>query len=317
MNVHLSVVTSIVMLLALILLAMALRHRGLLHEEQGHTFSALVTKVTLPSLVFLSLLRSDLAWREAELALAMAVVTLACLALGWGLAAALRLERAQRGAVVLVSGFGSSSLLGFALVSRVFPADHAALGEAAILSGLGVQPLLFTLGVMIALYYGSEAGAATGRWSALRGYLTSPVFIAFGAGLLGGALRSGVQAGPVAESVLDAIQVAGAANTFLVTLAVGLMLHLEGLREVLGVLAGVAAIKLLAMPALLAGPAAGIATAPWQLDVLVLEGAMPSAMLSVVFCRSYGCDSRLAARLVLATTLLSAVTAPLVFEWLA
>lgn len=317
MNVHLSVVTSIVMLLALILLAMALRQRGLLREEQGHTFSALVTKVTLPCLVFLSLLRSDLAWREAELAIAMAVVTLACLALGWVFAAALRLDRAQRGAIVLVSGFGSSSLLGFALVSRVFPSDQAALGEAAILSGLGVQPLLFTLGVVIAMYYGAASGQTPQRWSALRGYLTSPVFLAFGAGLLGGALRTGAAAGPVAESVLDAIQVAGAANTFLVTLAVGLMLHLEGLRDVLGLLAGVAAIKLLAMPALLAGPASGIATAPWQLEVLVLEGAMPSAMLSVVFCRSYGCDARLAARLVLATALLSAVTAPLVFEWLA
>lgn len=316
MNVHLSVVTSIVMLLTLILLAMALRRRGLLHEEQGHLFSSLVTKVTLPALIFLSLLRSDIAWRETELAAAMAVVTLVCLALGWLFAAALGLEAPRRGAVVLVSGFGSSSLLGFALIARVFPSDNQALGEAAILSGLGVQPLLFTLGAVIAMYYGAGQESSGRRWSALRGYLTSPIFLAFVAGLAGGALRTG-GAGPVGESVLDAIQVAGGANTFLVTLAVGLLLHLEGLRDVLGVLLGVVAIKLLAMPALLAGPASGIATAPWQVEVLVLEGAMPSAMLSVVFCRSYGCDARLAAKLVLATTLLSAVTAPLMFEWLA
>ncbi|WP_169745669.1 AEC family transporter [Sulfurovum lithotrophicum] len=39
----------------------------------------------------------------------------------------------------------------------------------------------------------------------------------------------------------------------------------------------------------------------WQLQVLLLEAAMPSAMLSVVLAKRYGCDANLAAKLVFIT----------------
>ena len=70
------------------------------------------------------------------------------------------------------------------------------------------------------------------------------------------------------------------------------------------------------MPTLLWLPTQSMDLAAWQLDVLVLEGSMPSAMLAVVLCSSYGGDAKLASRLVFATTVLSVGTVPVVFEFL-
>jgi len=44
---------------------------------------------------------------------------------------------------------------------------------------------------------------------------------------------------------------------------------------------------------------------------------MPSAMLSVVLASSYGCDAKLASKLVFTTTLGSSITVPLMFRLLA
>ncbi|WP_294956080.1 AEC family transporter, partial [Sulfurovum sp.] len=46
----------------------------------------------------------------------------------------------------------------------------------------------------------------------------------------------------------------------------------------------------------------------WQLQVLLLEAAMPSAMLSVVLTQQYGCDAKLAAKLIFITLIGSLVT---------
>jgi predicted permease len=50
----------------------------------------------------------------------------------------------------------------------------------------------------------------------------------------------------------------------------------------------------------------------WQMQVLILEASMPSAMLSVVLANRYGCDAELAAKLVFATLIASLFTATLV-----
>jgi predicted permease len=108
-------------------------------------------------------------------------------------------------------------------------------------------------------------------------------------------------------------KVMGQANTFLVTLTVGLLLQLRFPGKILLAAALVASIELLVMP-LLAWPAArGLGPSEWQLEVLLLEAGMPSAMLAVALCSCYGCDDRLAASLVLAATTLSVVTLPAIF----
>ena len=145
MDIHLRVVSSILVLLVLICFAMLLRRVGLLSERDGEIFSKLITKITLPALIFVSMSRTELYWAEFELAGFMALATLICLALGWLVGRLVRADAPAMGAIVLCSGIGASSLLGFPLIAQVFPHHNEAMAEAVVLSSLGVQPILYTL----------------------------------------------------------------------------------------------------------------------------------------------------------------------------
>jgi predicted permease len=154
MTEDLRAVTAIAVLLALILLAQLLKRFGLLEEAHGKVISRLVTHVTLPAIVLVSLSSSRILWDELELALIMLSAGLICLALGRLIARLLRLDRPQTAAVILTSGFANASMLGFALVAQVFPGDRPELTEAVMLSGIGSQPAIFLLGTLIAIHFG-------------------------------------------------------------------------------------------------------------------------------------------------------------------
>lgn len=315
MDVQLRIVSSIVILVALICFAMLIRRVGLFAEEDGKVFSKLITSVTLPALIFVSLARTELVWDDGILALIMIGVTIICLILGWVVGRVLRLERAQLGPVILVTGFGSSSLLGFALIQEVFPDNDHMLAEAAIISGLGVQPILFTAGALIALYYGDQMEKTGNPYRFALRYFRSPIFLAMISGIAAALILDG-RTHPVVKSILDGLDVVGSANTFIVTLAVGLLLQLDRLREVVRIAIGVGAVKLIVMPVLLWGATLAFALPVWQVQVLVIQGAMPSAMLAVVLSSAYGCDGKLASKLVLATAIPAIVTVPILFALL-
>ncbi len=313
MDIHFRIVSSIIVLLLLICFAMLLRRVGLLDEDDGEIFSRLITNVTLPALIFVSMARTELHWAELELAGFMAIATLICLALGWVFGRLLKADAPAMGAIVLCSGIGSSSLLGFALISQVFPHHEAAMAEAVVISSLGVQPILFTLGPLIALYYGSTDAAPEGRLKSAIKYFYSPIFLSFISGITI-TLVFGVIEHPTFKSVLDGIHVLGAANTFMVTLAFGLLLRLEALRATIVVAAGVGVVKLIIMPLVLWIQEHTLDLKDWQVDVLVLEGAMPASTLAVILCSAYGCDARLGSKIVFFTTIASIVTVPLLFQ---
>ena len=313
MDIHFRIVTSIVVLLALISFAMVLRRIGLLDERDGAIFSKLITNVTLPAMIFVTMARVELHWAELELAGFMVIAILICLALGWVVGRLLKADAPAMGAIVLCSGIGSSSLLGFALIAQVFPQHDAAMAEAVVISSLGGLPILFLLGPLIALYYGSMDAAPAGRLKSALSYFYSPIFLSFVAGI-GITLTFGVIEHPAYKSFLDGVHVLGAANTFMVTLAFGLLLRFEAVRAMLVIAAGVGIVKLIIMPVVLWLQQHALDLEDWQIDVLVLEGAMPSSTLAVILCSAYGCDARLGSKIVFFTTIASVITVPMLYE---
>jgi len=304
---------SIAVLLGLICIASFLRHKGIVKEEHGGAFAKLVTHVTLPALIFISLASTTIQWSETWLALIMFIAELLALGLGWLGAKALRLDRASTGAMVLVSGFGSSSLLGYALISQVFPGNTAAMTEAVVVSEIGVGPALFTLGTMIAIYYGSETASPGARLRAALTFFRSPIFISVVAGLAWSTLKLPTD-GPVMGTLVQGLSVAGDANTLMVTLLVGVLLKFQGIGSVAVTGFVVAANKLILKPIMIWLPTLFFTFPTWEIHVLVLEAAMPSALLTVALSRTYGCNAGLASRMVFFTTVLSAVTIPVMFR---
>ena len=315
MDLHARIVSSIAILLALIGFAALLRRTGLVTERHGEIFSKLITRITLPALILFSLARTEVRLTDVELALIFAGATLVCLILGWLIARSLRLDSARRGAVILAAGFGNSSMLGFALVNEAFPADDAALTEAAVLSSIGVQPLVFTLGALIAMYYGTRETSPGSRIAHTPRYFRSPIFLAFAGGIAYSVLL-GPMENPVFASVMDGVHIVGAANTFLVVMTVGLMLDPRGMGTIVPIALLVAVVKLVLMPILAWLPTQTMALPEWQTQVQVLEASMPCGLLVVVLASAYGCDARLASRLVVATTTAAVITVPIAFELL-
>lgn len=312
MDVSLRAVSSILIVLAIVSLVVGLRKSGFLEVRYKDVFSTLVTHVSLPALIVVSLIEAELEWAEIEIAGLMLAATLVCLGLGWLIARSFTLAGPSRGAVILATGFGSSSLLGFALISEVFPGDSDAMAEAVILSGLGVQPLLFTLGAMIAGYYGEVGGRGPSATQAMLAFLISPLCLAMVVGFALSFILNADHLHPVVASAVDGLRVAADANTMLVMLAVGLCLQFERFGQILRLAAAVGAVKLFVLPALLALGGNLFDFEAWQVEVMLLEGAMPSGMLAVVLCNAYGAHAKLAAQLVFATTVAAIVTVPIV-----
>jgi len=300
METYLHTLISILILGLLILLVVQLRKIGLLKEENGILFSKLVTHVTLPALIFSALASAAIEWDYVYLFLLMFLSEIVLLGIAWLVGKVLKLGQKQMGSFLLVSAFGSSALLGYALIVELFPDNAAALAEGAFVSELGVGLALFTLGVMIAIYYGREKGEHFSLKTGALLFFKSPIFIAIVLGLLWSFSPLGTK-GMLITPLFEAIHIIAKANTFLVALTVGVLLNFSSLRNIVKVAVAAVMIKLILSPLLVYFPATLLSLEAWQLQVLLLEAAMPSAMLSVVLAKQYGCDAKLAAQLVFIT----------------
>jgi predicted permease len=176
-----SLLQSLAILVGLILIALLLRSRGIITVEQKPIFGKLVTDLALPALIFTSLSRQALVMSELKAVEIMMLSLFSCMFLAWVVGRALRLDPARLGAFVMVAAFGSSSTLGYALISQTFPNNPSALSEAVVISELGVGIPIFTVGVAVAIFFGRQESSSP--MEGLRTFLTSPIFAALMLGL--------------------------------------------------------------------------------------------------------------------------------------
>ena len=310
---YLHTLTSILILGIVILLVVWLKERGLLKEENGVLFSKLVTQVTLPALIFDALARSTFEWQYVVLFVYLFLTELLLLAIAWSAGKLLKLSSAQMGSFLLVSAFGSSALLGYALIVELYPHNTAALMEGVFVSELGVGLPLFTIGVMVMMYYGQKEKSTNTPLHGAMLFFRSPIFLAIVFGLLWSFSPLGIK-GILITPLFEATHIIAKANTFLVALTVGALLNFSSMRQIAGMAFAAVVIKLILSPLFIFLPASMLTLDNWQMQVLLLEAAMPSAMLSVVLAKQYGCDAKLAAKLVFITLFASLFTVPLMIN---
>lgn len=308
MNTYLHTLTSILVISLVILLVVFLRKRCIVQQENGMLFSQLVTRVTLPALIFDALSNASIEWQYLLLFLYMFLSEMILLLLAWSFGKLMKLERKQMGSFLLVSAFGSSALLGYPLIIELFPNNAAALAEGTFISELGVGLPLFTIGIMISMHYGQEEHEDNSLFSSAVLFFKSPIFISIVIGLFWSFSSLGTK-GILLTPLFEAIHIIAKANTFLVALTVGVLLNFSSLKNIVWLALAAVFIKLILSPLLVYLPASMLSLETWQLQVLLLEASMPSAMLSVVLANRYGCDAKLAAQLVFITLIVSLFTA--------
>ncbi|MBN1323011.1 MAG: AEC family transporter [Methanotrichaceae archaeon] len=308
MSLYLSLIQAMIVILGLVFVGLILKRRGVISPDDRVIFGRLTTDLALPALIFVTLARQNI--QEGELAAVwiMAVSLLSCMALAWIVGRALGLLAGQLGAFILVASFGSSSTLGYALISQTFT-DPAALGEAVIISELGVGIPIFTVGVAVAIYFGQGRGGSI--QSSFKAFLKSPIFISLILGLAVALLHLNWGEFPltILTRILDLL---GGTLAIFVSLAVALMLRPIPFRSLAPLILAAAAIKLLAKPLLAFALARAELLDPLDMEILLIETAMPSGTVAAVLADRYGCDGGLASALLIATFAVSLITIPLI-----
>lgn len=305
-------ISAVGVTVAIYIIALLLKRLGVLDQDHSMILAKVVTDVCLPAMVFYGLASESIELDQLEPALVMLGLELTAVGLAWGVTSILGFERSRQGAVVFCSAFGSSTFLGYSIIMQMYPGNQAALGEAVLISEIGVGYPIFILGPVLAAFFGSGRSG----WKSSLGFFRTPVFYALIAGITWGTLGLPGTEGTYSAPLFHLADVLSGGLTPLAILSVGLLFVRPKFRSILLPLAVVIALKLILKP-LLAGAAASVLGLQdlWH-DVLVILAAMPPAVLGVVFLKRFGGDAQLASALLLTATLTSVLTIMAVF-WVA
>ncbi len=272
---------------------------------EGRTLGRLLFYLATPSLVLRSLYQTQIDFAAMQrLALVVFCVMAVGGATGWLLSAGR--SRSDRVAVTLTSFVGNNGNMGI-------PISFFALGEV----GLALGTLYYvvssflsnTIGAMLASFGGSS-GDTTWR-QALRQTVRVPVLYAALAGLALNRLQVELPlplfravdllADAAIPGMLVLLGVQLRATTFATTLA--------GRRSLALV---PAAARLLVTPLVAVGLCALLGIAGAERGVLILQSAMPTAVMATVLATEFDASPRLVATIIFATTVLSLLTLPVV-----
>lgn len=287
-----------------------LRYRGVLTESHAPVISRMITDVVLPALIFYKMSDVSPTRHQVDAAIAMMGSELIVGVTAWAIGRYLiGFNRFALGAFILASTFGSTSMMGTALIQIVFPNNSEALAAGITVAQIGVGVPNNTIGVLIALWFGIH-NTKINLTQIFKTFILNPSVIAFSGGLLW-SLFSLPRTGFLLTIVFGALQFSGISLTFLVALLTGLTMK-KMKREDFGFPLFACATLLLVVQPIIAYELDAITGNIESMTsiLLLLLGAMPASPLVIAFSVRYGCDVDLAAKLVVSTCIMSIVTLP-------
>ncbi|MFN8108818.1 MAG: AEC family transporter [Thermoleophilia bacterium] len=296
--------------LVLIVAGAALRRAGLLREEHAQALVNIVLYLAMPALVFLILARADL---RADLLLAPVaawVGHVVLMVLAAGIARARHMDRPRMGAFLTAIAVGNTGFFGLPLIAASGPGFS--LPAAIMLDSLATAIITWTSTVAIGTAFGSAGdGRARVDWGGLvRGLMLPPMW-----GLLAGIAWNLAGMGRVPTALARPLEILSGAVLPLVMLYAGLVFSPDGLRRNAGDVGLITVMRLVVggVVGVLVGRALGMNGD--LLHTVVVMGAMPTAMMSLVLGDRYGLRRDILSDAVVVTSLLCTVTLPIV-RWM-
>lgn len=313
MNTSEQLVQSVVIMLTLVLLFAILRRFGLLKKENSSFTSNLVLKITLPALIFSALVTQKF---EFHILLASGFVSIAeivSIILAWIAAKLIKLKNAETGALMLVSAFGMSTMLGYPLIRQTFPGNSNAMEDAVIISEIGVGLLLFILGPIIAMHYGENNVKEKAITASIGKFLTSPIFISIIAGISISFINL-PENNIALNTISKLLTLIGNANIFLVAITIGLLIEPHNFKKLGGFLLIAITLKLIIQPLITYSLASFSGMDSLTTQVAIIETAMPSAILVAIYARQYNCKPEIVSTTILVTLILSLISVTAFFN---
>lgn len=281
---------------------------GLDRQRVRHGLSVAVFHFFLPALAFGLIANVPVDRSFMAVPVAAAAVTLAGVAAGFGIYTVLpwfrKVSRPAFGVLILSAAFGNVTYLGLPVITAMYGTRY---GYIAILYDLlASTPILLTLGVFIAARYGS--GESVSMKASLKRVLKLPPLWGVAAGIV-----VHLTSVTVPRPVLDAAELMGRAVIPIMIFTVGLALDFKDLRR-LAVAAPALIFKLVLAPVLVWQAGLRLGLTGDVLKALVIEGAMPVMVLSLVIADEFDLDVPLAATCITVSTVASFFTAPLMMK---
>jgi len=285
-----------------------IRPSGMEAAAVSQAINSVVLNLFLPALCIKTMYHSSVDFDVLRVPGIAWITTLAALLLAAGIYSLLgrkvRLLPQEKGVILLAAAFGNVTYLGLPVLTGLFGRDAARY--ALYYDLLATTPLLWFVGATIASRYGGVE--KYGFLAALKTIATLPPVWGIIAGI---ALNlTGITLPPFLASTLDML---GGLVVPLMIFSIGLALTFPKVAHAYIVLPAVV-IKLFVSPAIsfLAAKTFGLSGIP--LTATVLEGAMPSMVLTLLVASRYKLDISLAAFMIVVTTILSFVTLPAVLS---
>ena len=293
---------------SMLFLGVALKRLRLIDTHFINVASALVFNVSMPVMLFLSILHADLraALQPALLGYFLLATVLGFL-LAWGWAI-LRVPRAERGIYVQGSFRGNNGIVGLALASSLYGDYGLSLG--GILGGVVILSYN-TLSVIVLEIYNPNAKASA--WSIAKSILCNPLIV----GVLS-AMPFAYWQVPLPAWLITSGEYLAQLTLPMALICIGGTLSLAALRASGSVALGASLMKMIWLPLLGTAGAFFCGFRNAELAILFLFFASPTAAASYVMARASGGNHELAAAIIVITTLLAVVTTNIgliVLQW--
>ncbi|WP_036252749.1 AEC family transporter [Methylobacter sp. BBA5.1] len=274
---------------------------GLSAEQVRLPLTTVVYYLLLPAMVVEVLWSADIGTHSLQYTL----LGTGCIAFAmiciWLVGRLFKFEDKRLGAMILAAAFPNVTYLGLPVLEQTF--GSWARSVAIQVDLFATAPLLFTVGIMIVRHYGEDH--SEGRRPVLS-FLNAPPFWA--AAVAVGLNLNGMVAPVWLAGVLQKLS---AAVVPLMLFSLGLALSWKAVTvRNFPYVVPVVLIKMLLMPLFAVVLLGYLNMEEHHKAPAVLEMAMPSMVLGIVFCDRYQLDSSLYAMAVTVTTALSLVTLP-------
>ncbi|MFC3282985.1 AEC family transporter [Litchfieldella rifensis] len=283
---------------AMVFIGIALKRSGWIDTHFVNTASNLVFKGTMPTLIFLSLIKADIdtAFNPGLMAY-FALATLATFLLSWAWAL-WRVPPADRGVYVQGAFRGNCGIVGLALAASMY-------GEYGLSAGgllLGVVILSYNaLSVIVLAAYRPDRNA---DWRSITKHIArNPLILAVVTALPLTVLEIGLP-----TWLMTSGEYFASLTLPLALICIGATLSIGALRESHDTAVGASLMKMVTLPLLATGGAWLIGFSGRELGLLFLFFASPTAAASFVMVKAMGGNAKLAANIVAISTLLASLT---------
>lgn len=298
----LALATTIAGFAAIVGLGALLRRVGILAAEDSKPLNAIIIYVGLPAFIFEAVHSAELSLDALSVVIVAWAVFAVTAALAWLAGRALRLQPATATALILVSALGNTGYIGYPLTAAVF--GPQAVPSAVFYDIFGTVFALVLVGMPLAARTRRE-GPGSGRVNVLRELLTFPAVIALALALA----LNGVE---IPEAVNNWLGILANMVAPLIMLSVGVALRPKAIVSGWTSVAAASVIRLAIAPAVAFAVAALVVSDQTTARVAVLEASVPSMMLTLAVGERFGLDTDFIASAIFVTTLLSAITIPVV-----